>query len=198
MARTITADGTAPSAETHGKGIADWSGWAYLPGIAFLVVGVLALTAPPLTSLAAGLYIGAMLLIAGAFALVGGLAHIRVRGGWLAALLGLISLVAGATIFYNPVAGAVSFVWVLGAWMIVSGICELGIAFSLPAGRGWLIFVGLADVALGLWATLMSPSQAFLFLGYFVGASLVYRGLWSLVFADDLRQIGRWADSIRV
>src|SRR5438270_1427996 len=151
------------------KPISEWSGWDYLPGIAFIVVGVLALIMAPLTSLATGMYVSAMLCVAGGFAFVGGLSHIKRGGAWLAALLGLLSLVVGIAFLYNPAAGAVTLVWTIGAWFFVGGIFEFAMAFSNPVGRRWLVFVGLVDLALGALVLTMDPKQAFAFLGYYVG-----------------------------
>ena len=168
----------------------DWSGWDYLPGIAFIVVGVLAFMMAPLTSLATGIYVGGMLCVAGVFAFIGGLSHIRRGGGWLAALLGLLSLVVGAAFLYNPAAGAVTLVWMIGAWLLVGGIFELATAFTMPIGKGWLIFVGLIDLALGLIVVTMDPQQASGFLGYYVGISFIFRGLWTVVFVGEAHEIG--------
>jgi uncharacterized membrane protein HdeD (DUF308 family) len=81
-------------ADTTQRSLKDWSGWDYVPGIAFLVVGVLALAMPLLASLAASIYLGAMLCVAGAFMLAGGLARTGHRGGWLSIILGVLSLAA--------------------------------------------------------------------------------------------------------
>src|SRR6476661_5814957 len=192
MAETTTADHTGHAGRTGTRSLKDWSGWDYVPGIAFFVVGILALVEPPLASLAAGVYLGAMLCVAGAFMLAGGLANIEHRGGWLSALLGLLSLAAGLLALYNPVAGAISLVWVMGAWFIVGGIFELAMGFSIPVGRTWLILVGIINIALGAWVTMMSPANAFAFLGYLVGISLTLRGLWSLIFTADLHRVRGW------
>ena len=170
--------------------IGDWPGWDYLPGIAFILIGVLALMMAPLTSFATGIYVGAMLCVAGAFAFVGGLSHIRRGGAWLAALLGLLSLVVGIAFLYSPAAGAVTLVWMIGAWLIVGGVLELATAFTTPFGKGWLVLVGLVDLALGAIVLSMAPMEAFAFLGYYVGISFIFRGLWSLVFVGDLHEVG--------
>jgi uncharacterized membrane protein HdeD (DUF308 family) len=190
MAETVTADG-APR-ETSGsrrRSLSDWPGWDYVPGIAFLVMGALALAEPPLASLAAGIYLGAMICIAGGFMLVGGIAGVKHRGAWLAILLGLLSIAAGLIILFNPVVGAVSLVWVIGAWFIVGGIFEIVSAFSIRAGRGWLIFVGIVNLVLGAYAIMLPPAAAFAFLGYLVGLSFVFRGAWSLMFTADLHRL---------
>ncbi|MFL6744687.1 MAG: DUF308 domain-containing protein, partial [Sphingomicrobium sp.] len=100
----------------------------------------------------------------------------------------LLSFVAGILVLYNPVVGAVSLAWVLGAWLFVGGIFQLAMGFNAPVGRGWLMFVGIVDVLLGLFVFLMPPASAFAFIGYFVGISFVFRGLWSLFFTADLHR----------
>lgn len=172
------------------KSIGAWSGWDYLPGIAFIVIGVLALTMAPLTGLATGIYVGAMLCVAGAFALIGGMSHIRKGGAWLAALLGLLSVIIGMAFLYNPAAGAVTLVWMIGAWLLVGGVFEVATAITTQAGKGWLILVGLVDLALGGALLLMDPREAFAFLGYCVGISFVFRGIWTVIFVGEVHHVG--------
>lgn len=194
MAETMTA-GSAGAYSADKRSIKDWPGWDYLAGIAFLVIGVLALTEPHLASFAAGIYLGATLCVAGGFMLAGGIAGVGHRGGWLGILLGLLSLAAGVIVLFNPVAGAISLVWVMGAWFIVGGAFELAMGFSVPVGRGWLILVAIVNLALGAFVLMLQPAEAFAFLGYLVGISLVFRGLWSLVFTASLHDVRRKADS---
>jgi uncharacterized membrane protein HdeD (DUF308 family) len=175
------------------KPISEWSGWDYLPGIAFIVVGVLALMMAPLASLATGIYVGALLCVAGGFAFIGGLSHIKQGGAWLAALLGLLSLIVGIAFLYDPTAGSVTLVWLIGAWLLVGGIFEFATAFTTPIGKGWLVAVGLVDLALGVILLMLDPKQAFAFLGYYVGISFIFRGLWSVVFVGEVHQVGRTA-----
>lgn len=192
MAESTMAGAPIGTRVRGGRSLKAWSGWDYVPGIAFIVVGILALAEPPLASLAVGVYLGAMLCVASAFMLAGGLANIDHRGGWLAALLGLLSLAAGLLVLYNPVVGAVWLVWVMGAWFAVGGIFELALGFNIAVGRSWLILVGIINLVLGAWVTLMSPANAFTFLGYLVGISLTLRGLWSVVFTADLHRVRGW------
>jgi uncharacterized membrane protein HdeD (DUF308 family) len=190
MAETTTADRAG-----HHHSLRDWSGWDYVPGLALIVIGILALAEPPITSLAAAFYLGVMLCVAGGFVLAGGFARMRHRGGWLGVLTGLLCLAAGLMVLYNPVAGAVSLVWVMGAWFIAGGIFELAIAFTIPIGKGWLIFVGIVDLVLGAYVLMMNPAQAFTFLGFLVGISLLFRGMWSLFFTADLHRTARWSET---
>lgn len=187
MAQTMTADQPIGTGIGQRRSFRDWPGWHYVSGLAFVVVGILALAEPPLASLAASFYVGAMLCVAGAFMLVGGIANISHHGGRIGAFLGLLSLVAGLVFLKYPIAGVVSLVWITGVWLIVGGIFELAMGFNLPIGRGWLILVSLANIALGLFVVMLKPAAAFSFLGYVVGVSLLLQGSWSLVFTSSLR-----------
>lgn len=187
MAPSTIADRAGPE---H-RSLKHWPGWDYVPGIAFLVVGILALAEPLIASLAAGIYLGAMFCVGGAFMLVGAFANIRHRGGWIGVVLGLLALVTGIVVLYNPVAGAVSIVWVIGAWFVVGGLFELAMAFGIRSGRGWLIFVAIVNILLGGFVLFLAPADAFAFLGYLVGISFLCRGLWSLVFTSGLHRGAR-------
>src|SRR5262249_9664113 len=156
MAETVTADrGMDAAAGRPRRSIRDWPGWYYVPGIAFLVIGMLALAEPPLASLAANIYLRAMLLVRGALMFLGAGIKLKHRGAWIAAVLGLLSFVSGLIVLEFPMASAVSLVWVMGAWLIAGGILELAIGFRLPVGRGWLIFVSLVNIALGLFMVML-------------------------------------------
>jgi uncharacterized membrane protein HdeD (DUF308 family) len=193
MEQVMSSRGVAGEA---GRKWTEWPGWDYVPGIAFIAIGAFALTQPPLTSVAASIAFGAMLAVAGAFSLVGGLVNIRHRGGWLVALLGVLSIVAGLLLLYYPLAGAVSLTWLIGAWLLVGAAVEFSIALTVPVGRLWLLLVGLVDLALGLLVLMMNPVEAFVFFGYYVGISLIARGLWSVMFTVDFHTLERKAEAV--
>jgi uncharacterized membrane protein HdeD (DUF308 family) len=188
MAQVTAAGRSVVSAQ--GRSLKDWTGWDYVPGIAFLAVGILALAEAPVASLATGIYLGAMLCVAGGFMLAGGIATASHRGAWIGIILGLLSLLAGVTVLYNPIAGAVSLVWVIGAWFIIGGVFEVAMGLRVQVGRGWLLLVGIVNIGLGAFVVMMQPIQAFTFLGYLVGFSLICRGLWSLMFTTELHAVG--------
>ncbi len=178
MAQSVPAD---QNLRTDQASLGRWQGWHYVPGIASLAIGILALAEPPLASLAATVYLGAMLGVAGIFMFVAGVANIR-RGGWFALFLGLLCGVTALAIFANPVATAVSIVWIMGAFLIIGGIFELVVGLKMPIGRAWLILISLVNIALGVFAFMLPPAAAFAFLGYFLGLNLVVQGLWWLAF----------------
>lgn len=194
MAQTMTSD--ARHVKSTGRSWTDWPGWDYVPGIAFIAIGVFALTQPPAASLAASFAYGAIMCVAGSFALAGGLVNIGHRGGWLVALLGALSIFVGLYLLYYPAHGAVALTWAIGAWLLIGAAFEFAIGLTVPVGRGWLFIVGFVDLVLGVFILAMDPTQAFSFLGYYVGISLIFRGLWSVVFVGDFHQVEKTAAAI--
>jgi len=151
-------------------------------------MGVLALLLAPLASLATGLYLGLMLCLAGSVAIIGGFANIGRLGALLVALLGLLSLFVGVGAIYNPFAGAVSLIWLIGAWLLVGGMFELVIAIGTRVGRAWLLAVAVCNIVLGGLIVSLKSAEAFLLLGYLVGISFVVRGVWSIIFVGRAHQ----------
>jgi len=157
-----------------------------VPGIAFVVIGVLALAEAPAASVVTAIYLGAMLCVAGGFAVAGGALNIGRRGALLALLVGILSVLVGVAVLRNPIAGAFSLAWLMAAWFAVGGLFEVALAFTLRSGRGWLILVGSTNLILGALVLIMGPLFAFYMLGYLVGVSFLIRGLWSVVFVGEL------------
>jgi uncharacterized membrane protein HdeD (DUF308 family) len=52
-----------------------------------------------------------------------------ISGEWLLVLSGIISILFGAALLYNPAAGALAVIWLIGAYTIVFGnlLPEFGI-----------------------------------------------------------------------
>lgn len=110
--------------------------WWSMVGLgAFSVAaGVAALAWPGLTALALVYLIAAWAIARGAFELVAAVQLRReIEGEWLLALSGLASIAFGVLAAAFPGAGALSIVWLLGAFALVLGALSLAVALRLRA-----------------------------------------------------------------
>ena len=111
----------------------NWGMWLLL-GILGVVAGAIGLIAP-------GAAAAALALLLAAYAIATGLLMIwmgvklrkEITGEWLLILAGVVSVIFGAVIAWQPVAGLLGLVWAIGAWAIVVGV--LKIALGLRARR---------------------------------------------------------------
>ena len=165
--------------------------WFLVAGILFIVVGALALVEPLVTSVAVGLFLGVSFLFAGAMAAGTGIANIGHKGGWLYVLLGVFGMVAGGFMALQPVAAAVSLVWITGFFLIFAGAFELAAAFRAEKHRGWMVFLGAADILLGVLLLDIDPLAAVHFLAFIVAVSFVMRGVASIVLSTHLRKLSQ-------
>ena len=115
-------------------------GLMILGGVVGIAVGVVAAILPGITALF-------LLALIGAWAIVTGAAEIfaayrlrkAIRGEWLLALDGIISIAFGLYVWIFPGAGALAIVWLIAAFAIASGVILLMLAFrmrSLARGTG--------------------------------------------------------------
>ena len=179
------------SSERATPGLRTGWGWVLALGLVLIVAGILAILQPIATSLATGIILAWLLVAGGIFAVIAGVTDLRAHGGWIYVLLGLMAVAAGILVMMNPFAGALSLVWAIGAWLVLAGLLQLVGAVRARSGKGWLFFIGLVDVVLGVVLMIMDPFSALFFLAIVVGISFLLRGIGALLFGLGLRRISR-------
>jgi len=113
----------------------DW-GWHLIIGILGIVVGVLTFHAPGITALALVIYIAAWALMMGLAEIALAIKlHREIKGEWFLVLMGLISIVFATMLFWNPVAGAATLVWLIAWYAVIFGILAIVFGFRLRSLR---------------------------------------------------------------
>jgi uncharacterized membrane protein HdeD (DUF308 family) len=112
---------------THGRS------WALsLQGVAGIVAGVLTFIWPGVTALVLVLFVGAWAIVTGGFEIAAAILLRRhIRGEWLLALSGVMSVLFGALVFAFPSAGAVGIALVLGIYAAAGGIVLIALGLRL-------------------------------------------------------------------
>jgi len=103
-----------------------------LQGVVGIGAGVLTFMWPGVTALALVWFIAAWAIVTGVFEIV---AAVRLRkvikGEWLLALSGALSVAFGLLVFAFPAAGAVGIAFVLGAYAIAAGVILVTLGIRL-------------------------------------------------------------------
>jgi len=107
-------------------------GWLIVEGVAGIAAGVIAFLWPEITALV-------LLYLIAAWAIATGVLEIAVaiwlrrelRGEWLLALGGIVSVAFGVFLIVRPGEGAVAVVWLIGLFAILFGAALVGLGLRL-------------------------------------------------------------------
>jgi len=156
-----------------------------IEGIVLVVLGILALLAPVIASVAATVLFGWLLLLSGVIGLV---TTFRVRnapGFWWSLLSAVIGIVAGVLLLGWPLLGTLSLTAVLIAFLLAEGVVSILYALehrnALSGRWGWMLASGIIDVGLGVLLAIGLPGTAMWALGLLLGINLIFGG-WALIF----------------
>lgn len=176
------ADFDAPLEETRRDVARHW-GWFLALGILLVVVGMAAIAFPLVSTIAAKIALGWILLIAGIGEVVHSFYVKRWAGFFWNLLIGLLYVAVGIWLAFFPLTGILSLTIVLAALFIADGIMEIAMGFRVRPheGWGWLVFSGIIAIAAGLLIVLNLPSSAVWALGLVAGVRLLVSG-WSFIF----------------
>jgi uncharacterized membrane protein HdeD (DUF308 family) len=153
-------------------------------GIVLVILGLVAVLAPAIASVAATVFFGWLLLLSGVVGLIATLRAGQAPGFAWSLLSALVGIVAGALLLAWPLRGTLSLTAVLIAFLLVEGGVSIMYALehkSALSGRwGWMLASGIADVLLGLLLFIGLPGTALWALGLLVGINLLFGG-WALI-----------------
>ncbi|MFG1344202.1 HdeD family acid-resistance protein [Xanthobacter autotrophicus DSM 431] len=168
---------------------ANW-GWFVVVGIAFIVLGFVALAHVLASTVATVFYVGLLMAAGGVVQVIHAF---RVQGWgrffyWL--LAGLLYVVAGGLMFSNPLLGAGVLTLMIGVALAVEGIFRVtaGIGARPGKGWGWIVVSGLVTLLLGFIIIARWPVNSVYILGLFLGVDLIVNGVGTLLFGLTLRE----------
>jgi uncharacterized membrane protein HdeD (DUF308 family) len=169
--------------------------WAVaLQGVAAVIFGILALVWPQSTLWALVMVFGAFAVADGILALVAGIA-----ARWLAVgLAGVAGIVVGILTLVWPNITGLALLYLIAAWAITTGVCEIAAAIELRRvidGEWFMILNGILSVACGMLLVLF-PGAGALSLAWVIGAYAIISGIMLIVLAFRLRRINNMARNV--
>lgn len=168
----------------------DSSGWGWIlaSGIIGVLLGILALFFPGLALLGVAFALGIGLIVQGALEI--GVAWRAETGstgrGWLAAF-GILALVAGILVLFQPGGGILVLVWGLILWFVIAGVHDLMVGFSQSDHRLWNIVLGALSLVVA-FVLLVSPGTAVGTLAIFIALGFLIRGAVDIGLALSMRR----------
>lgn len=168
------------------------SGLFTAQGVIILLLGIAAVIWPQISSLAIDVYVGWLFLLSGVVGLAMMFFAPNATGFLWSLLTGALALFAGVLLLWHPVEGVISLTLVLVAFFIAEGVSQIAAAFvyrsAFPESWGWMIFSGIADLALAALIIAGWPSSASWALGLIVGVNLITSGVAIIAVASAARR----------
>ena len=160
-------------------------------GIAAILFGLLTFVLPGVTLAALVLLFGAYALVDGIFSVV---AAVRRRAGdppWWALLVeGIVGIAAGLVTLVLPGLTALTLLYVIAAWAVLTGVLEIIAAIRLRrqlSGEWRLVLSGVLSVVFG-GLVMAAPAAGALAITLWIGAYAIVFGGLLLALAFRLRR----------
>ena len=150
-------------------------------GVMMIILGVLAIVWPQISTVAIDISVGWMFLISGIVGLVTIFLAPNIPAFLWSLLTAALALIVGVLLLWHPVEGTVSLTLVLIAFFIAEGLFQIAAAISyrdaFPDSWGWMVMSGIVDLVLAGLIISGWPGTASWALGLIVGVNLITTGL---------------------
>ncbi len=168
--------------------------WFLALGIGLIAVGVVAVGAAFLATVATVAVFGVFLVIAGIAQTVSAFWSPRWRGLMVHMLTGILYLVVGYIVIDNPVESAIALTLLIACFFVVAGVFRISVALIERFHNwGWCLLSGCIAALLGILILKQWPTSGILVIGLFLGIEMIFNGLAWIMMADGLRRLGRTA-----
>lgn len=151
-------------------------------GVLAILVGCVAILVPAVASVATAVFIGWILLIAGAFLVAGAFTAHSIGTVLLRLVWALLTVIVGLWLIVEPDSGTLTLTVVLGIYFLFMGATRIAVAFASRGQQnaGLLGLSGVAGLLIGILVLAELPSSADWAIGLLVGIDLIFAG-WTLV-----------------
>ena len=151
-------------------------------GIVAIVLGSVAILVPAVASVGTAIFIGWILLIAGAFLTAAAFTAHSLGTVVLRLLWAALTVIVGIWLIVEPHNGTLTLTLVLGIYFLFMGLTRIAVAFVARGqqGAGLAGLSGFASLLIGVLILVEFPSSADWAIGLLVGIDLIIAG-WTLL-----------------
>jgi uncharacterized membrane protein HdeD (DUF308 family) len=156
-------------------------GWFVALGILLMALGVVAVGAATLFTIASMIVFGWLLVIGGVLQTLHSISCKDWGGFFIDLLAGILYLVVGLLIVSHPAAAAIELTLLIAVLLIFSGGFRIAVAIAARFHhRLWLLLHGVVNLLLGFVIWQDWPISGTWVIGLFIGVDMIFNG-WSLV-----------------
>jgi len=167
-------------------------GWLLVLGIAYVILGWVAIGYPMAATVAIEVLLGYVLLVGGIISVVGSF----FSGSWKSLILillsGILYIIVGFFLVTNLKEGIITLTLLLAVFLLVEGFFKIISAFQMQsaANWGWILISGIASVILAVMIWAEFPQSSAFVIGLLVGIYFLINGFSMIMFSFALRDTG--------
>jgi len=150
-------------------------------GVLAIAVGCIAILVPAVAAVGTAIFIGWILLIAGAFLVAAAFSAHSIGTVVLRLIWAVLTVIVGVYLIFEPHNGTLTLTLVLGIYFLFMGLTRIAVAFAGRGqeGAGLVGLSGVAGLLVGILVLAKFPSSADWAIGLLVGIDLIFAG-WTL------------------
>jgi uncharacterized membrane protein HdeD (DUF308 family) len=149
-------------------------------GIVLVILGLAAITVPPLAGLAVTIFLGWMFLVSGIAGLAMTFWARQMPGFWWSLISAALAVLVGLVLLARPMQGVLTLTIVVGAYFLAEGVATIMYALEhrreLSERWSWMLFAGLLDILIAAMIIAGLPGSAEWAIGLLVGINLLFGG----------------------
>ena len=180
---SAASDTAAPHAGAYAAPVGAGWGWILGYGVLSVVLGIAAFAWPFAATYAATLVIGAFFIAAGIVSIASGVFGRGHEGKGYAIGFGIVSLIIGLIMAFEPATGALSLTLLVAVWLGLRGALEIALGVRFTRGRGWMLGLGIVNILLALYVLATLPWSALTLPGFILGISFLLGGVTAIASA---------------
>ena len=173
---------TASDVAELSSAVAEKRGWFIALGILLIILGVVCIGSPLVTTIAVKVFIGWLFLIGGIAQVVHAFSASDWSGFLWDLLIGILYVFVGGWLAFFPLTGIITLTILIAAMFVAEGLIKFVMGLNLRPAQGWvwMIISGLAAFVLGLMLFFGLPGTAAWAIGLMVGINLLLSG-WAFL-----------------
>jgi uncharacterized membrane protein HdeD (DUF308 family) len=160
-----------------------------LRGVLLIIIGLLAFVSPLVWVTFVGIYI----LVDGVTMLMSGFSDQRAgQSHWPLVILGVLGLIAGLLILWNPALGAITLTTIIAVWAVIGGILTIISALRVREeidNEWWLVLSGALAIIFGI-LVFQNVLAGILTIAWVFGVFAIVVGILSIALAFRVRDFG--------
>jgi uncharacterized membrane protein HdeD (DUF308 family) len=176
---------TDVSTDINNKGI----NGSLLTGALLIILGIVAIAVPNVSTIVAETWIALILASAGATKAVYAF-QTREQGGFIwKLLLSALYIATGVMLFFYPLTGVLTLTLLLGSFLLTEGVFNLILAFRVRPQQNWtwVLTDGIITLVLGAMIWFQWPFNAPWLIGTLVGVSVLFTGVSRVMLSLNKR-----------